>query len=144
VNTGYKKRYIRLIYRRCFHYLAAALAVCAAIGGLYDSHVHFIYALCAAGALLIGWGWLEYLRMTGFSGIWPNRKSKPIPYIHRRFKDRILPRPAFRKDFRDFDDDLTSATAADDERFSEKEARLARVWSRAACGALAILLSFVL
>ena len=63
--------------------------------------------------------------------------------MHRRFKNRIPARPAFRKDFRDFDDDLTSGTAVDETLLSEKEKDIMRIWARVACGVLVILLSFV-
>jgi len=146
VNPTLKRHYIRLIYSKCFRYLAGALVVCALVGGGYGSHPHFTFALCAAGTLFIGRGWLVYLRVTGFTLLRarPGRKRRRIPYIHQRFKGGTPHRPAFRKDFRDFDDDLTSATAVEEALFDEKEREIARIWANAACGALLILLSFVL
>ena len=146
MNGALKKNYARLIYSKCFRYMAVALAVSALVGGAYGAHSHFIFALCAAGALLIGRGWLAYLRMTGYRPLAARRGNakRRVPYFHQRVKDRRRARPAFRKDFRDFDDDLTYATAVDEAVFPEKDREAARLWANMASGGLVILLSFVL
>ncbi len=146
MDAALKKQYIRLIYSKGFRYLSTALVICALVGGIYGSHPHFIFALCAAGAVLIGWGWAIYLRSTGMRLFVLNRgrAKKRIPYVHQRFKGAPPHRPAFLKDYRDFDDDLTSATAIDETVFSKKDAERARMLASVLCGALVIALSFVL
>lgn len=146
MNTALRRQYWRLIYSRTFRALAIALVPCALVGGLYASHAHFIFALCAAGMLLIAWGWLAHLRSTGLRlpTLRTGRRAPRVPFIHQRFKTALPARPAFRKDFRDFDDDLTSAMAIDPTQFDDSDVQKARVYAYVACGALLILLSFVL
>lgn len=146
MDAALKKQYIRLIYSKGFRHLATALVLCALVGGIYESHTHFIFALCAAGAALIGWGWLLHLRSSGMRlpGLRTNRVKRHVPYIHQRFRGTPPQRPAFRKDYHDFDDDLTSATAVDETLFSKKEAEKARILASVLCGAVVIALSLIL
>ena len=145
MDAALRKHYIRLIYSRTFRYLAAALVVCAIIGGIYGDSLHFVYALCAAGAVLLGWGWFSYLRLTGMRlfGFSPNREKKRVPYIHRRDKTKPPHQPAAFRDGQAFDDDLTGATAVDEEAFNEKQIGIARIIAKLICGVLLIILSFL-
>lgn len=140
-----KKRYLRLIYAQTFRWFGIGLALCAIVGGAYGHRMYTVWALCAAGSILICWGWFIYLRLDGMRvfGFKPNPASPKVPYIHQRFKKRSY-RPAFRKDSADFDDDLNSATAVDAERFSDRAREMARIWARVAAGVLLFALSFFL
>lgn len=139
-----KKQYLRLIYAQTFRWFGICLALCALVGGVYGDRMYTVWALCAAGSILICWGWFIYLRLDGMRifGFKPNPDSRKVPYIHRRFKNAHPHRPAFRKDSTDFDDDLNSATAVDAERFSERAQEIARIWARVAAGILLFALSF--
>lgn len=139
-----RKRYFRLIYAQTFRLLGIGLVISAIVGALYGHRMYTVWAMCAAGSVLLCWGWFIYLRLGGMRlfGFKPNPTKTRVPYIHRRFKDQKLHRPAFRKDSTDFDDDLTAATSVDAEAFSEHAAEMARVWARAAAGILLFLVSF--
>ena len=139
-----KKKYRLVLFRRIFSYIGTGLVISALIGGIYSDRIHFIWALCAVGAVLIGWGWYEYLRMTGsFAFIRRNKpKKEKIPYFLRKEKDKKLHKPAFMQKAEDFDDDLTPYTTADAEIFTEKQLKTALVISRIAAGVLLFLISF--
>lgn len=142
-----RKKYLRLIYARCFRILAVSLVLCAIVGGLYGDRMYTVWAMCAVGSILVCWGWFIYLRLDGMRifGFKPNPKpGTKVPYFHQRFKQKRPNRPAFRKDSADFDDDLNDATIVDAERFSEHHREMARVWSRVAAGVLLFLLSFLI
>jgi hypothetical protein len=139
-----KKRYLRLIYAKTFRLLGIGLVISALVGGLYGSAMYAVWAMCAVGSLMVLWGWFSYLKLDGmrlFGFRAENRKTR-VPYILRRFKEKRPHRPAFQKDSADFDDDLTSATAVDEEAFSERASAMARVWARVAAGVLLFLVSF--
>ena len=141
-----RKRYFRLIYARTFRLFSLGLVLSAIVGGLYGDTLHTVWALCAVGSVLLCLGWFSYLKLEGM-GIFSFQShsgAAKVPYIHRRFKDRRPHRPAFRKDSRDFDDDLTAATAVDESPFSPRQAGMAQVWAKAAAGALLLLVSFVI
>lgn len=140
-----RKHFLRVVYNRTFRHLAAALAVCAVIAALCGGRLYFVRALCVAGMAFIAWGWFAYLHMTGLRvfGFSTGRRRRPVPYMHRRDKQATPHRPAFRKDFRDFDDDLTSATVVDETALTARQADIARVLGRVACGPLLIVLSFI-
>lgn len=146
MNAALKKSYIRLIYARMFRYFSFCLVLCALAAGIYRDGLHIVYALCATGSLMLCWGWFSYLHMTGMRifGFNTSNKKKQIPYILKRFKDGRPHRPSFRMDTSDFDDDLTSSTSVDEERFSEKQRGIAQILSRVSCGVLLILLSFLI
>ena len=138
-----RKRYFRLIYQRTFRYLGAALVIAMLFGTLLGGGFYLVSSLCAAGFVMICWGWFTYLKMTGMrffrrSG----RKKTKVPYLHRRFKEQKPHRPSFRMDSADFDDDLTSATMVNAEDFSEKQQLAANAIARMLCGALLVLFSF--
>ena len=142
-----RKKYLRLIYARSFRLLAVGLVLSALVGGLYGDRMYTVWALCAVGSILICWGWFLYLRLDGLRifGFKPNPDpGKKVPFIHQRFKNKRPARPAFRKDSADFDDDLNDATLVDEERFSEHQREMARVWSRVAAGVLLFVLSFLI
>ncbi len=140
-----RKRYIRLIYAKALRCFAAGLVAAALIGGLYRSRIYFVFGLCAMGGFFLAWSWFTYLHMTGFRlipGLKTERKKK-TPYIHQREKKKRY-RPSFAMENTDFDDDLVSATAANEEEFDKKHQALARIWARAAGGALLFLVSFII
>lgn len=139
-----RKRYLRLIYARTFRMLSIGLVISAIVGGLYGHRMYTVWAMCAVGSVLVCWGWFIYLRLDGMRifGFKPNPEKTRVPYIHRRFKEKKLDRPAFRKDSADFDDDLTAATMVDAEGFSEHQAEMSRVWARVCAGILLFVISF--
>lgn len=139
-----KKKYLRLIYAQAFRLLGICLVISAIVGGIYGSAMYAVRAMCAAGSLMLCWGWFLYLQCKGMHIFgWKSKSQEPaVPYIHRRFKEKRPHRPAFRKDAADFDDDLTAATAVDSEAFSEEAVKMARVWARVAAGVLLFLISF--
>ena len=139
-----KKRFIRLIYQRMFRYFGTALVIALLLGTLLGGGFYLVSALCAAGFVLIAWGWFTHLKRIG---IQPFRrfslpKKAKVPWLHRRFRDKRSHRPSFRMDSADFDDDLTSATIVNEEDFSEKQQLLAASIARAAGGILLVLFSF--
>ena len=139
-----RKKYIRLIFSRTFRYLGIMLVISLLLGTLLGGGVYTMNAVCAIGFVMLGWGWFTYLQMTGMHLPGRNRRQKKaaVPFIHRRFKEHRSHRPSFRMDSSDFDDDLTSATAVDEEAFGERAAAMARVWARIAAGVLLLLVSF--
>lgn len=137
-----KKRYFRLIYQRAFRYLGAALVIALLTGALLGGGIYMVSAFCAAGFVMIAWGWFTYLQMTGMR-FFQRRSEKPkVPYLHKRFKERKPHRPSFRMDSTDFDDDLTSATMVSEELFTPKQRNAAMAIARAACGVVMVILSF--
>jgi len=141
-----KKRYIRLIYHRTFRYLGAALVISLLIGTLLGGGFYLVSALCAAGFLMICWGWFSYLKMTGmrFFNRFSGHKKVKVPYLHRRFKEEKPHRPSFRMDSADFDDDLTSSTMVSEDQFTKRRQDAAAAIARAVCGVLLVLFSFVI
>lgn len=139
-----KKKYLRLIYAQTFRLFGICLVICAVVGGIYGSTMYAVWAMCAAGSLVILWGWFLYLQWKGMRifGFKPKSQQSSVPYIHRRFKQKRPHRPSFQKDAADFDDDLTAATAVDAEAFSEDAVKMARIWARVAAGVLLYLVSF--
>ena len=144
MNRQERKKYFRLIYARAFRLFGICLVISAIVGGIYGSTMYTVWAMCAAGSLVICWGWFLYLQMKGMRlfGFKAKSQESDVPYVHRRFKQKRPHRPAFQKDAADFDDDLTSATAVDEESFSEEAVKMARVWAKVAAGVLLYLVSF--
>ena len=149
-----KSLFRRILLRRTAKYTGAGLVAGALVGGLYGDRMHFIWALCAAGALFIAWGWFSYLAADPTSpvhrmpcrrgkGGWPGKRNR-VPYALRKDKKTHQAKPAFLRGNEDFDDDLVSATAVDEERLSDKERAKLAVLARAAAGALLLILSFIL
>lgn len=138
------KRYFRLIYQRTFRYLAAALVLALLTGSLLGGGFYLLSALCAAGFVLIAWGWFTHLRRIGmqpFGRLKAPQKPK-VPWLHRRFREHKPHRPSFRMDSADFDDDLTSATMVNAEDFSEIQQLTALAVARIAAGVLLVVFSF--
>jgi hypothetical protein len=138
--------YRRVILRRTFSYLGAGLVISAIVGGLYRDRMHFIWALCAIGAIFLAYGWLEYLKMTDSLPFFHTKKAKNVktPFIWRNQKQKKWHKPAFMQNSEDFEDDLTAQTIADIEIFSEKRQSVALIISRAAAGILLLIASFVI
>ena len=139
-----RKKYTRLIYKSTFRYLGVLLVISLLIGTLLGGGIYMVHALCAFGFVMICWGWFTYLKMTGMRpfGRNPNKKKAKVPYFHKKEKGQKPHRPSFRMDSKDFDDDLTSATVAAEEEFTEKQADKARAIARAACGIIMVIISF--
>lgn len=139
-----RKRYLRLIYQRTFRYLGWALVIALLTGTLLGGGIFMVSALCAAGFVLIAWGWFTYLQLSGQSpfGHLQTQKAPKVPWLHRRFKDQRSHSPSFRMNSADFDDDLTSATMVNAEDFTSKQQLAANAIARAVCGALLVLFSF--
>ena len=139
-----KKKYLRLVYAQAFRLFGICLVISAIVGGIYGSTMYTVWALCAAGSVVMCWGWFSYLQLKGMRlfGFKPKAQKAAVPYIHRRFKEKRPHRPAFQKDSADFDDDLTAATAVDAENFSEEAVKMAGILSKAAAGVLLYLVSF--
>ena len=143
--TNAEKRTYRLIlFRRTFSCLGIGLVVSALIGGLYGDRMHFIWALCAVGGILLALGWWEYLKVTETLHFLSRKKEKKqkIPFALRKDKEIRAHKPAFLQKAEAFEDDLTPYTTADEEIFSEKRRRYALVISRMAAGAILLILSF--
>ncbi len=139
-----RKRYLRLIYQRTFRYLAWALVIALLTGTLLGGGIFVVSALCAAGFVLIAWGWFAYLKLSGQNpfGRLKAKKKPKVPWLHRRFKEERAHRPSFSMDSADFDDDLTSATMVNAEDFSEKQQLAAAAIARMIAGALLVVFSF--
>ena len=139
-----RKKYIRLIYMRTFRYLGVMLVISLLLGTLLGGGIFMVHAMCAMGFVMITWGWFTYLKMTGMRpfGRGTGKKKTPVPYIHRKFKEKRPHRPSFRMGSMDFDDDLTSATMVSEDMFTEKQVDAARAISRAVCGLIMVVASF--
>lgn len=135
-----------ILLRRTFGYLGAGLVCSAVVGGLYRDRLHFIWALCAVGAIIIAMGWFEYLRMTDSLPFFKSSKPKKTktPYAWRRDKQNGRHKPAFMQRAEDFEDDLTPYTTADTELLDERRRSLALVISCMAAGALLLVISFII
>lgn len=135
-----------ILLRRTFGYLGTGLVCSAVVGGLYRDRLHFIWALCAVGAIIIAMGWFEYLRMTDSLPFFKSSKPKKAktPYAWRRDKQNGRHKPAFMQRAEDFEDDLTPYTTADTELLDERRRSWALVISRMAAGALLLVISFII
>ena len=140
------KTYRLVLFRRTFSYFGTGLVISAIVGGLYRDRMHFIWALCAIGAILIAFGWFEYLKLTDSLPFFRKSKDKKIktPYAWRKEKEVKRHKPAFMQKGEDFEDDLTPQTIADIEIFSKKRRSFALIFSRIAAGILLLIVSFVI
>ena len=140
------KTYRLVLFRRTFSCFGTGLVVSAIVGGLYRDRMHFIWALCAAGAILVALGWLEYLKMTDSLPFFHKTKQKKakVPYFLRKEKEVKRHKPAFMQKAEDFEDDLTPEVTADVEIFSERRRSYALIISRVAAGVLLLIASFVI
>lgn len=146
MDKALKKCRIRLIYAGAFRYLGIVLILCAIIGGLYRSRMHFVFALCAGGGFFIAWGWFTFLAASGMKvpgfGKLPEQRKK-VPYMYRKDKGSSR-KPAFLMSSEDFDDDLNDEVSLSDDDFTEAQKKRIRMWSRLACGVLLFIVSFVI
>lgn len=140
------KTYRLVLFRRTFSCFGTGLVISAIVGGLYRDRMHFIWALCAAGAILVALGWFEYLKLTDSLPFFHNHKPKKIktPYPWRKDKEIKRHKPAFMQKSEDFEDDLTPEITADIEIFNEKRRSYALIISRIAAGVLLLIASFVI
>ena len=141
-----KKHFRRVILRRSMTYLGSGLVGSALVGGLYGDRLHFTWALCAFGGLLLAWAWFTYLAADPSSVLhrWKSweKKKKQVPYALRRDEKRShRANPAFLRGNEDFDDDLAAETAVDEEILSEKEKERAVIISRLIAAVLFFLIS---
>jgi hypothetical protein len=145
MDAALHKTYMRLIYRKTFKLLSAFLVISALIGGIYGDRLHFLYGVSFFSALSILLGWSMHLKAAGMRlpRLFSTREKRKTPYILRRMKNQNLHKPCFMMDYRDFDDDLTSATAVSEELFEKTQARRADMWAGFLCGAILVVLSFV-
>ena len=123
----------------------AAAAGTAAAGTAAAAGIpYFTWAMCAAGTLLIAWGWFTYLAASGSPILKRRRRSgrREVPYILQR-EHRRRHRPAFARGNEDFDDDLTAAVAVDEEDLDEKERDKVLIGSRCLAGLLLLALSWI-
>lgn len=145
--TVQEKQTFRLVLlRHLSAYFSAGLVISALLGGLYQDRLHFIWGLCAAGAILLAMGWWEYLRITDSLPFRSRKKAKKttVPYILRKEKEKKRHKPAFLQNAEDFEDDLTPYTTADMEILGEKRRAYALILARIAAGVLLFVLSFVI
>ena len=144
MDRGDKRKFRLVLFRRIFSYIGTGLVISALIGGLYRDRIHFIWALCAVGAILIGCGWYEYLKLTdSFPFRLKNKpKNEKTPYLLRKEKEKKTHKPAFMQKAEDFEDDLTPYTTADTETFTKKQVKSLLIISRIAAGAILFLISF--
>ena len=140
------KTYRLVLLRRTFSCFGTGLVISAIVGGIYRDRMHFIWALCAAGAILVALGWFEYLKMTDSLPFFHHSKQKKVktPYSLRKEKEVKRHKPAFMQKSEDFEDDLTPEITADIEIFSEKLRSYALIISRVAAGILLLIASFVI
>lgn len=139
-----RRAYRLILLRRTFGYLGAGLVCSAVVGGLYRDRLHFVWGLCAAGAIIVAMGWFEYLRMTNSLPFFKKAKQKKTktPYAWRRDKQSGGHKPAFMQRAEDFEDDLTPYTTADMELLDERRRSLALIISRVVAGAALLVISF--
>lgn len=125
----------RCLLRRTGRQMAVSLVLSALIGALYGDRLHVSFALGTAGGFFLVGAWLAY-QGKQLPGL---RKKKQLPDFLKSPAQRAH-RPSFRMDNRDFDDDLNSRTAVNEETLSEKELRrlnwLSCLISSAICFAL--------
>ena len=141
-----KKVFRLVLFRRMCGYLGTGLVISAILGGLYQDRLHFVWGLCAAGAVLLAMGWWEYLRVTDSLPFRRQKKAKKpaVPFILRKDKEKKRYKPAFLQNAEDFEDDLTPYTTADMEILSEKSRSSVLITARVAAGVLLFILSFVI
>ena len=146
LTSAEAKTYRLVLFRRTFSYFGTGLVISAIVGGLYRDRMHFIWALCAVCAILVAFGWFEYLKLTDSLPFFHKSKPKKVktPYSLRKEKETKHHKPAFMQKSEDFEDDLTPEVTADIEIFSEKRRSYALIISRVAAGILLLIASFVI
>ena len=129
-----------LLFHGAMTRFAAALVLCALAAGVFREGPAFMFACCAAAALLLLSAWLLYCRFRDGKTPEPPRR---VPWMLRRAHPAKPHRPAFLMDSRDFDDDLTPYTALAEDHFSPREQLLARAYSSLAASCLMLAASFL-
>ena len=64
-------------------------------------------------------------------------------WVWRIDKQKRLHKPSFMMTNADFDDDLVNATACNENEFSKENIIASRMYARAACGVMLIVISFI-
>ena len=93
-----------LLFHGAMTRFAVCLVLCALAAGLFRETRTFMFASCAAAALLLLSAWLWYCRFRD-GKIQESRLR--VPWMLQRTHPSKPHRPAFLMDSRDFDDDLT-------------------------------------
>lgn len=140
-------RFRRLVFARTSRYLGANAILCAVTAALMRGRIYFVFSLCAAGGMMLLWGWISYLSASGRRsslsavGISRGNKRRTPFYLQRIKHARISAFSAMREGF---DDDLSDAVSTDEGDLDE-DAREKLLWiSRMACGILLIALSLLI
>jgi len=136
----------RVIYHKTFRMLSFCLVLSAIAGGLYGDRLHFHYGLALTGAICIMLSWFDYLRSQGVRvpkiGL-PVTGGK-IPFYLKKPREFKLNKPIFLMSSHEFDDDLSSRTRIDGQDLSPRQLEQIGMWSKAFCGALLTVLSFII
>lgn len=146
LDTFEKGKFRLAITKRSFSLLSAALVISAVTGGLYKDRIHFIFALCALGAVYFAVGWFKYLILTDERRK-TNKKNKKsdVPYSLKKDKnEKTSHKPAFLRSSDEFNDDLSGKTAVDEEIFDEKTREYIKIYSYALAGILLFVISFII
>ena len=110
--------FARCLLRRVGRQMAVVLVVSTLIGAFYGDRLHVSFALGACGGIMLACAWMAYLGKR-FPLL---RKKQRVPdYLKNPAKRKY--KPAFRMDYRDFDDDLNGQTSVDEQELTEKESR---------------------
>ena len=99
MNREERKKYLRFIYALTFRLFGICLVICAVVGGIYGSTMYAVWAMCAAGSIVICWGWFLYLQLKAcaFSDSSRNRSSLPSPISIGDLSKSAPTAPPFRK-----------------------------------------------
>ena len=131
----------RVVFRRAMTRAGAALILCALARGLLGQRFRLMFGACAACFLLVAAAWREYCAFR--DGRTARRGHARTPDLLRGAKPARGHRPAFRMDSSDFDDDLTPATAVDEERLSPGQRAAAHIAADLAAAVLMLAFSFL-
>ena len=130
-----------LTLRKGMLHLSVMLVLSALVSGLLQSRIYFMFATCTAGVLLAANAWLEYCRWKDGKPL--QRVQAHIPAMYRNPARRKRYKPAFMMNSKDFDDDLTAYTMAEEEDFPDAECHLSRITASLVSGILLLAVSFV-
>ena len=128
--------FARCLLRKAGQFLSAAAVIGAAVGLIFHDRLHVSYAFGAMGGIYLAAGWFERIGKH-FPWRFPSRK---VPYFLRNRQTKRY-RPSFRMDDRDFDDDLNSRTAVDEDLLTEKQQKRLRPCAFFAAAAICFMLS---
>ena len=140
MNEAKKLRYY--VFRLAMLRLSVSLVISALAMGLWQNRMYFTFAASAAGVILMGLAWREYLRLKdGKAG---EAAPVSVPYILRSDRRKPRRKPAFLMNSADFDDDLTDQTVFSGEDFTAPQRCRAKALSCLLSGAAMIAISFVI